>query len=109
MKKLLKPGFLIILFIALRQYYLNNDLILKDKAEHAKTWVKEHYKNLYIDGILGKETLCGTLKHSYSEPDKPVPAFHYLKGNSRMELLSAMATNVHEIAHALQSQNEHAL
>lgn len=36
---------------------------------------------------------------------KPVGTFHYLEGSSRLDLLSSMETNVHELAHAYFRQN----
>ncbi len=36
---------------------------------------------------------------------KPAGTYHYLKGNTRKELLSRMSTNVHEIAHGYYSYN----
>lgn len=39
--------------------------------------------------------------------NKPVGTFHYLEGGGRMNLLSSMETNVHELAHAYFRQNSY--
>jgi hypothetical protein len=37
--------------------------------------------------------------------NKPCGTFHYLQGDSRLELLQSMGTNVHELTHAFYSHN----
>jgi hypothetical protein len=106
--KLIFPG--IIIGLAWNYPYYDN---IKDKSSNAKEWVKsatEKYSPDSWDLLMQYESLpskqeAGAVNGRIATTEKSVSTFYYLEGRERLELLSSMATNVHEIAHAYSGQN----
>ena len=80
----------------------------KDRFSADKEWVKELTRKYSPDSwdlLMQYESLPEKMEADAEDgrravSEKSVSTFYYLEGRSRIELLSSMATNVHEIAHA---------
>ena len=106
--KLIFPG--IIICLAWNYPYYNN---AKDKFSNAKEWVKNATKKYSPDSwdlLMQYESLpakqeAEAVNGGIAATAKSVSTFYYLKGRSRIDLLSSMAVNIHEIAHGYCGQN----
>jgi hypothetical protein len=106
--KLMLPGLFICL--AWNNPYFSNE---NDRLSGGKEWIKEMTKNYSPDSWdlltqyenLPERAEAESADGRIAMTEKSVSTFHYLEGRSRIELLSSMATNVHEIAHAYCDQN----
>jgi hypothetical protein len=107
--KLVFPG--IIIGLAWNNPHGSN--ITGDKSSNTKEWVKDmtiKYSPDSWDMLMRYENLPAKLEAEavnggIATTKKSVSTFYYLKGRKRIDLLSSMATNVHEIAHGYCSLN----
>ena len=105
--KLIFPG--IIICLAWNYPSYNN---VKDRSGN-KEWVMNATKKYSPDSwdlLMQYESLpakqeAEAVNGGIATTRKSTSTFNYLKGRSRIDLLSSMATNVHEIAHAYCNQN----
>jgi hypothetical protein len=106
--KLIFPG--IVISLAWNYHYDNN---AKDKFSDGKEWVKDATKKYSPDSwdlLMQYESLpakqeAEAVNGRIATTEKSVSTFHYLEGRRKTDLLSSMATNVHEIAHGYCDQN----
>lgn len=106
--KLIFPGIFICLAWNYPCYNYEND-----KVSNGKEWVKEAtriYSPDSWDLLMQYESLPKKAEAEAEDgrtavTEKSVSTFHYLEGRTRLELLSSMSTNVHEVAHAYCGQN----
>ncbi len=100
--KLLFPG--IVMCLAWNYPVNNNE---NNEFYDGKEWVKDATKKYSPDSwdlLMQYESLpakqeAEAVYDRIATTEKSVTTFYYLKGRSRIDLLSSMATNVHEIAH----------
>lgn len=106
--KLIFPGIIICLAWNYPCYYYPNN-----KLTDNKDWVKNTTRKYSPDSwdlLMQYENLPERMEAEAADgriavTEKSVSTFYYLEGRSRSDLLSSMATNVHEIAHAYCGQN----
>ncbi|HUV01538.1 MAG TPA: hypothetical protein VMW32_11290 [Bacteroidales bacterium] len=106
--KLIFPG----IVIGLSWNYPGHNFV-KDEFSDRKEWIKDVTKKYSPDSwdlLMKYESLpekqeAEAADDRIASTEKSVSTFYYLEGRSRTDLLSSMATNVHEIAHAYSGQN----
>ncbi|MCJ7446561.1 MAG: hypothetical protein MUO72_02605 [Bacteroidales bacterium] len=105
--KLIFPG--IVIGLAWNYPYYNN---VTDEFSDTKEWVKNATKKYSPDSwdlLMQYESLPAKQEakavNGIIATKKSAGTFYYLKGRSRTDLLSSMATSIHEIAHGYCDQN----
>jgi hypothetical protein len=91
----------------------DNNQIRQDGITDNSEWVKTETKlyspdswNLLMqyENLPERSSAAAADGRSVSS-EKPVTTFYYLEGNTRTQILSSMATDIHEIAHGYCNQN----
>jgi hypothetical protein len=93
--------------ISLAWIYSGHDTA-KDKLSADKEWIKDQTRKYSPDSwdlLMQYESLPEKMEAEAADgriatTEKSVGTFYYLEGRSKIDLISSMATNVHEIAHA---------
>jgi hypothetical protein len=106
--KLIFPG--IVISLAWNSPSFNNE---NTEFSGGKEWIKAATKEYSPDSwdllmqyeSLPERTEAESADGRIAVTEKSVSTFDYLEGRTRIDLLSSMATNVHEIAHAYCGQN----
>ena len=112
MKSILKLIFPLAVVISLAWNHPDNTRV-KEEPPDPKQWVKDATKKyspdswdllMQYESLPAKQEAKG-VNGGTVITRRTVSTFYYLKGRNRIDLLSSMADNIHEIAHAYCDQN----